>query len=253
MIFQNFGFNRQAVKATLAPAGDPYLKLWLDAGNSTSYPGTGTTWYDLSSEGNNLTLNGSPTYDATTGSFYFPGSTSVNASTTTATNLSAGTGQQSIEVWNRYTGTVNDNYYGIYALGCCLADGGQIARGLWGDAGFGYGLEASYGNNSLAAFVPPFDGTHTYTKSNSSGVWRQLVVVRDGDTLYYYVDGALDQSRSGFSSFSLTNTNEVLIGRDLTTGPMLGDIAVFKTWIGKALTSTEISASYNASKTRFGR
>jgi hypothetical protein len=45
----------------------------------------------------------------------------------------------------------------------------------------------------------------------------------------------------------------VLIGRDLTTGPMLGDIAVFKTWIGKALTSTEISASYNASKTRFGR
>ena len=32
------------------------LKLWLDASNPASYPGTGTTWFDLSGNGNNGTM-----------------------------------------------------------------------------------------------------------------------------------------------------------------------------------------------------
>ena len=32
------------------------LKLWLDASNPASYPGSGTTWYDLSGNGNNGTM-----------------------------------------------------------------------------------------------------------------------------------------------------------------------------------------------------
>lgn len=34
------------------------LKLWLDASNPVSYPGSGTTWYDLSGNGNNGTMVG---------------------------------------------------------------------------------------------------------------------------------------------------------------------------------------------------
>jgi hypothetical protein len=34
------------------------LVLALDAASSRSYPGTGTTWTDLSGNGNNATLNG---------------------------------------------------------------------------------------------------------------------------------------------------------------------------------------------------
>jgi len=33
------------------------LALFLDAGNNNSYPGNGTTWYDLSGNGNNGTQN----------------------------------------------------------------------------------------------------------------------------------------------------------------------------------------------------
>ena len=36
--------------------------LNLDAGNPSSYPGTGTTWYDISGSGNNATLIGNPTW-----------------------------------------------------------------------------------------------------------------------------------------------------------------------------------------------
>ena len=40
------------------------LVLCLDAGNTRSYPGSGTTWTDLSGNGNNGTLSG-PTFSAT--------------------------------------------------------------------------------------------------------------------------------------------------------------------------------------------
>lgn len=35
------------------------LKILLDAGNVKSYPGTGTTWYDTSGNGNDFTINAS--------------------------------------------------------------------------------------------------------------------------------------------------------------------------------------------------
>jgi len=38
------------------------LMLCLDAANKRSYPGTGTTWFDLSGNGYNFTLTNSPTY-----------------------------------------------------------------------------------------------------------------------------------------------------------------------------------------------
>ena len=43
------------------------LVLALDAGNTKSYPGSGTTWTDLSGNENNGTLINSPTYNNTNG------------------------------------------------------------------------------------------------------------------------------------------------------------------------------------------
>ena len=40
------------------------LVLCLDAANFKSYPGTGTTWTDLSGLGNNGTLTNGPTYSS---------------------------------------------------------------------------------------------------------------------------------------------------------------------------------------------
>jgi len=43
------------------------LQLYLDAGNASSYPGSGTTWTDLTVNGRNGTLTNGPTYSATNG------------------------------------------------------------------------------------------------------------------------------------------------------------------------------------------
>jgi hypothetical protein len=41
------------------------LVLWLDAANRSSYPGSGTTWRDMSGNNNNGTLTNGPTFSST--------------------------------------------------------------------------------------------------------------------------------------------------------------------------------------------
>jgi len=46
------------------------LVLQLDAANTKSYPGSGTTWTDLSGNGNNGTLTNSPTFSSANGGIF---------------------------------------------------------------------------------------------------------------------------------------------------------------------------------------
>ena len=61
------------------------LLLCVDAANTKSYPGTGTIWKDLSGNGNNGTLVGSPT--VSNGAFQFNGSNYIQIP---GINLSSG-------------------------------------------------------------------------------------------------------------------------------------------------------------------
>ena len=63
------------------------LVMYLDAANIKSYPGTGTTWTDVSANGKNGTLVNTPTYSATnSGSLVFNGTTNYITSTITFTS-----------------------------------------------------------------------------------------------------------------------------------------------------------------------
>ena len=46
------------------------LTMWLDAGNPTSYPGSGSTWFDLSGFGSNISLQNSPAWTAGTPAYF---------------------------------------------------------------------------------------------------------------------------------------------------------------------------------------
>lgn len=54
------------------------LVLWLDAANTKSYPGSGTTWTDMSGNNRNFTLVNGPTYNsANGGSIVFDGTNDI--------------------------------------------------------------------------------------------------------------------------------------------------------------------------------
>jgi hypothetical protein len=88
------------------------LVLALDAGNRKSYPGSGTTWTDLSGRGNTGALVNTPTYSSTNGgSLVFNGSSQyVNCGNATNLQITVGT----ISAWfNANNG--NSGYNGIIA------------------------------------------------------------------------------------------------------------------------------------------
>jgi len=72
------GSSSESVSASVVPIITSLLTanriIYLDANNSSSYSGSGTTWTNLNSSGNlSATLNGSPTFNTTTdpGNKYF--------------------------------------------------------------------------------------------------------------------------------------------------------------------------------------
>ena len=86
------------------------LILSLDAANVKSYPGTGTTWYDLSGNGHNFALNNSPTFS--NGTFTFDGSTQYARILSSGLNLDP-TGIRTIEIWTKII-TLPVNFGGLF-------------------------------------------------------------------------------------------------------------------------------------------
>jgi len=240
------------------------LKIWLDAGYTSSYTQGSGIWYDLTANGNNVSLSGSLSFDSCTGSIEFPGLTSSFAGTSTATNLAPGTGTMSTEVWFRNkTNPFTANYIFINQVGYMNFPptldmySTEIASSGWG---VDQPIISRFGTNNTGQATPPIlqVGYAGYTSSFDN--WTQVVTVRNGDTLSNYVNGVFNSSNTGFASIVPDNTNLLRLGlpnpldadNPPIAQPFSGSISSLKIWIGKALTATEVSASYAYMKGRFG-
>lgn len=78
MNFAPFSFQQQQVNESPLPSG---IIVYYDAGDPTSYPGSGTTVFDISGFGRNGTLNAAVTFSTDNGGvFVFNGSNNVSIS-----------------------------------------------------------------------------------------------------------------------------------------------------------------------------
>ena len=110
------------------------LQLYLDAGNASSYPGSGTAWTDLSGNSRNGTLTNGPTYSSDNGgSIVFDGSNDYVQCTGSLTVTAA-----TFVTWIRRNG--NQGQYdgilfsrGTNVTGMNLQVSNQIAY-TWNDA-----------------------------------------------------------------------------------------------------------------------
>ena len=204
------------------------LVLNLDAGNSTSYSGTGTTWTDLSGNGNHGTLINSPTYNSSDGgNFLFNGSnTYVNVPLTKTASCT-------FSVWAKSSTPHSNNM---------LFNAGNDGRGP--DLFFSSGVLSW---NTWDSSGNPFGNIPATT---TNGIWHHYVLVNDAvsNTAKLYYDGALYGSAIYRNASATTS---LYIGGNTNTYMWNGAIATFSVY-NKSLIASEVLQNYNSQKGRYG-
>lgn len=207
------------------------LVLALDAADRNSYPGSGTTWTDLSGNGNNATLVNNPTFSSTNGgSIVFNGTNNYIDTGKTATQLGVYNANYTFDAWVYPTNFTGDrSMFGTDTSAVreglhLVFRGGVIYQGH-------YSADLQAGTGTLNEW-----NNICYTYIQSSGLAS------------IYKNGILQGSGTIASFIGTTN---ILIGRSLGGGYFVGNGSNYKIY-NRALSATEIQQNYNALKTRFG-
>jgi hypothetical protein len=208
------------------------LVLYWDIADKTSYPGTGTTVYDLSGNGNNGTITGGFTYNASTvsGVLTLNGTTGYIASSTP--NLAS----------TNYTVMGASRYNGATRGRMINATSNNWLLGHWGA-----GVTPGTANYFAEGWV-----------SNSAGsgandtLWRIYTGTGNiaGDSYAFYINNTLN---AGPNNAGSAGPNGITVGRypASNTEYSAGDFS-FVLVYNRILSTDEFTQNYNAKKSRFG-
>jgi hypothetical protein len=212
------------------------LVVNLDAGNSSSYSGTGTTWTDISGNGNNVTLINAPTYSSNNGGYL-----TFNASNQYGEGTDLDLDYITIEGWVYSTANGNNGYVINKNY-----NGGVVPYSL------SLGNTPSGVINGIAFYAPNWVQSTVGTNIMGSNTWYQVVGTFDGITLKYYLNASLNASSSPPYNILPKNDNVFNVGLYQNDGNYFGgNISIIRMY-NRALTSTEITTNFNADKSRYG-
>jgi len=262
-IKQNYNATKGRFSIT-SPIVKENLVLHLDAGDSDSYGGSGTTWTDLAGS-NDATLTNGPVYSsAGGGSFALDGTNDYGAISSHSSFQFGSNTDYTLEIWFRFDD---------YASGGAGWDKPLITNHLTSDnprtgwmlglAGYAYGTEGQaraiatnstpYGNDFGPGTDPTY-GSGTDGTLINDGNWHHLLLTvdRDGNAVIY-VNGVAEVSSSMGTTANIDNTKELWLGRHQWSGGVLtleGNISIVRIY-NKSLTSGEVLQNYEALKGRF--
>jgi hypothetical protein len=209
------------------------LQLYLDAGLSSSYPGSGTTWTDLSGNGRNGTLTNGPTYSsADGGSIVFDGTDDVVQCSGSLTATAA-----TFVAWIRRNGD-QGTYDGI------LFSRGTNVTGMQ----FQSSNQLSYNwNNAVNAYT----WQSGLTVPDLTWCMIAVSVTSTAATAYLCQSSGITSATNTVSHTS-TTLDDIKIGQeDFGSRFFGGNIAIARLY-DTALSADQISQLFDADKTRFG-
>jgi len=212
------------------------LVLCLDAADKNSYPGTGTTWTDLSGNNNNATLTNGPTFNTSgIGNILLDG---VDDYISVENNTILNPSNVTVSIWVKRNGYQSSI--------------GSFIRRNYNDS---YAIFATY--NADTSFFRIYDGT-TYPSSPTIvlplNTWINIVGTYDGANIKIYKNGIFSGQTANTTSISYSSSNtQMTIGRDdpfsgRYMSANYGTVMVYN----RSLTDAEILQNYNSTKSRFG-
>ena len=223
------------------------LVLDLDAAKRESYPGTGTSWNDISSNGFTGTLTNGPIYSSDNyGSFIFDGVDDyVNSIGTTSTfSFIQNTAVFTINAWVKPSLLGTAMYFMGNNNGTTTAKGfflGKLAsNSLWFDSTYGVG-----GQNGINFQVSGY-----FTDTN----WVNVTVTSNRTNLSAYKNGSLSSSSGTVITLSTGDSTTVLgIGQinNMNTSYWNGNISQVQIY-NRTLSQAEVTQNFNAYRTRYG-
>jgi hypothetical protein len=218
------------------------LVLCLDAANSKSYPGSGTTWSDLSGNGNNGTLVNGVGYVGTNGgSLSFDG---VNDYVNLGDILDAGSGDYTFQAWSRLTSTNSEN-----RMIMDKRDG--INRILLYSRSAEGSIKSSIGDGNQI-FVAVDNINHR------DGIWRNyaFTVNRSDNLLKLYRNGVSVSSTDITGLGTQNNSKSLVLGIGYSSSlnfPYCWKGSISTTQIyNRALTANEVAQNFAALRGRYG-
>jgi hypothetical protein len=223
------------------------LILWLDAASSKSYPGSGTTWHDLTTNNYDFTLVNSPTFDLSNKTFNFDGSNDyatidlnlVFSGATFSAWFKTSETSAHISLLNKGGLTANPN----------INNGIAIASPTWATSSL-----QVYLNDSTGTTRTHLNGS--INKNIRDNKWHNIAVTYNYDgstsTLKSYLDGVLETTHS----FAEDRTNffnyTAAFNISRTILPWNGQISQFCLY-NKTLSAEEVKQNYYAIVNRHRR
>jgi hypothetical protein len=205
------------------------LLVYLDAGDTNSYPTSGSTWFDLTSNNNDATLVNSPTYSsANGGTFNFDETNDYVLVNNTAILPTAA--YTKIAVFRPESSTSN------------IISGGSDGQHAFWMGGTSTTLQAGHNGNW---------GTVTYSPGDMLNQWWIGAVTFNTVTGWVlYLNG--QQVNTNASTTTFVGGNVVRIAAYTNASNLFdGDIAIAMIY-NRVLSAQEILQNYNATKSRFG-
>jgi hypothetical protein len=215
-------FNKRTLPIAMITTG---LILNLDASNSASYPGSGTSWNDISGNNNNALLNGAVFSKVGGVSYFNCGTNCISANITKSASMT-------FSVWAKSSN---------FAASTMLFNSG--ANGVGPDLLF-------YSNN---IYWNVYDGTaspFTFSPPATISNWHNYTVVNDAaSNAKLYIDGVFKASalyRSNTASTTLS-----IGGGGGNSNKWVGEIANFQAY-NLLLTASEVLQNFNSLNGGFG-
>lgn len=214
------------------------LVVYLDAANSKSYPGSGTTWTDLTGNGWNGTLTAGPTYSSVNGgTIVLDGSDDYVALGTLLAATAAGT----ISFWIKFTNTITTGYAG-----------NQRPWGKNNNFEARWGGNAGEENRKLYADIIGTGNIVSAQNEWSNAIWYNCTHTWDSSVNQssLYIQGVLDASGTAGDPSALTGAFNV----GATTTPVGFVNGQMSSWMyyNRRLTASEVLQNFNALRGRYG-